>query len=119
MRTNEENLDLFAELLEPCAEIFTDPEVKENAQKGETRIKAIKAAIKNHKQAVILLLAAIEGIDVDEYIVPPPLQFMRKLLEIINRPDVQELFTLQGLNDIAASSGSASENIEDNDKDGA
>lgn len=120
MRTNEENLDLFADLMEPLAEILTDEAVT-SAFKGEggKPIKAVKAAIKEHHRAIIEILAALEGVDADSYVVPPPAALLMKIMNLINDPDVQSLFTLQGQTDIAASSGSATETTQENDKDGA
>ena len=120
MRTNEQNLDLFADLMEPLAEILTDEAVT-SAVKGEggKPIKAVKAAIKGHHRAIIEILAALEGLDADSYVVPPPAALLMKIMNLINDPDVQSLFTLQGQNDVAASSGSATETIQENDKDGA
>lgn len=112
MRTNEQNLDLFADLLEPVGEILTDPDVVEAVQ-GGSPIKAVKPAIKNHKRAIVEILAALEGIDPDEYIVPPPAALMAKVIQLVNDPMVQEVFTMQGQMTAAASSGSAMENIED------
>lgn len=116
MRSNNENLDLFADLLVPVSEILTDKEVVEFAQTDRPR--AIKAAIKNHHDAVIELLAIMEGVDPAEYIVPPPVQMMLKIIELLNRDDVKELFTLQGQKTAAAPSGSATENIGEDDQDG-
>lgn len=118
MRTNEENLDLFADLLEPVTEILTDKEVVDGVKNDGNKIKAVKAAIKNHKAAVVQFLALLEGVDAEDYVVPPPAQFMMKILALVNKPEVQELFTLQGQTTIAASSGSATENIAEDEQDG-
>ena len=119
MRTNEQNLDLFADLMEPLAEILTDEAVT-SAFKGEggKPIKAVKAAIKGHHRAIIEVLAALEGVDADRYVVPPPAALLMKIMNLINNPDVQSLFTLQGQSDHAASSGSASGITQDEEKDG-
>ena len=111
-RTNEEQLELFADLLEPAAEIITDKEVSGAIKAGEKPIKAVKLAIKNHKAAVIEMLARIDGVAPDKYHVNV-LTLPVKLVNLFNKPEVQELFTLQGQTDGAAASGSATENIED------
>lgn len=118
MRSNEENLELFADLLEPVAEILTDPEVTDKIKDGGKPITAIKAAIKGHKTAIVEILAALEGVDPEEYIVPPPAQLLMKIVTLVNDPEIQNLFTLQGQPDPAASSGSATENIVEKEKDG-
>lgn len=119
MRTNEENLDLFADLMAPVAEIMTDEEVVSAFRaEGGRAIDAVKPAIKNHKKAIIEILAALEGVDVESYVVPPPAQLLMKIVNLANDPDVQCLFSLQGQTEVAASSGSATENTTENDKDG-
>lgn len=111
MRSNEEALDLFADLIEPAAEILSDPKVQNAIQSGGKPATAVKWAIKNHKQAVIEILARVDGIPVDEYSVNV-FTLPKKLVELMNLPEVQELFTGQALN-VNASSGSATVNTED------
>lgn len=109
-RSNEESLDLFADLLEPVAEILADAEVKEAFELK--RIRGVKVAIKKHKAEVIQILALVDGIPVDEYkvnVFTLPL----KLLELLNKPEVAELFQSQGRMNFAATSGSATETMED------
>ena len=109
--TNEESLDLFADLIDPAAEILQDAEIVELARRGKAPILMVKAAIKNHKDAVIQILAAVDGVPANEYKVNL-LRLPIKLLELFNTPEVQELFTLQGQQTAPASSGSATENTE-------
>lgn len=118
MRTNDENLELFADLMLPVSEILSDPDVAGKIKDGGKPINAIHAAIKGHKKAIVEILATLEGQNPDGYVVPPPAQLLMKIVNLVNDPDIQSLFTLQGQNDIAASSGSAMVNIEDQDKDG-
>ena len=110
-RTNEEKLDLFADLLEPVGEILSDNALGEMVKTKQKPLKAAKHAIKNHKSAVIEILALLEGVEPEEYEVNL-LQLPIKLMNFINNPEVQELFTLQGQNGGLAFSGSATENTE-------
>lgn len=111
--TNEEALDLFADLIEPCAEIITDAEFVKGISKGP--IYGMRAAIKNHKQAVIQILALVDGVPVEEYKVNV-LTLPVKALELLNNPAVQQLFMYQGQKNAVASFGSATENIGDGAK---
>lgn len=111
-RTNEEQLELFADLLEPAAEIFGDAEVGEVFRKGGKPITAVKLAIKGHKAAVVEILARLDGIDPKEYKVPGPGILALKLVKIFSNPEVTELFIGQSQSD-AASGGSATENTGD------
>lgn len=106
----EAALDLLADLIEPAGEIMSDKEIGDVYK--ENRFKAIGLAIKNHKKAVMQILATMDGVPVDEYkcnVFTLPV----KILELLNDPDIVQLFTYQGQTGDANSSGSASANIEE------
>ena len=106
----EEALDLLADLIEPAGEIMSDKEIGEVFKKN--RFKAIGLAIKNHKKAVMQIMATMDGVPVDEYkcnVFTLPV----KILELLNDSELIRLFTYQGQTGDANSSGSASENIEE------
>ena len=106
----EAALDILADIIEPAGEIMSDKEIGEVFK--ENRFKAIGLAIKKHKKAVMQILATMDGVPVDEYkcnVFTLPV----KILELLNDPDIIQLFTYQGQTGDASSSGSASENIED------
>ena len=78
----------------------------------ENRFKAIGIAIRNHKKAVIQIMAAMDGVPVEEYkcnVFTLPV----KILELLNDPALVQLFTYQGQTGDANSSGSVSENTEE------
>ena len=106
----EAALDILADLIEPAGEIMSDKEIGDVFKKN--RFKAIGLAIKNHKKAVMQILATMDGVPVDEYkcnVFSLPV----KILELLNDPEMIRLFQYQGQTGDASSSGSASENIED------
>ena len=106
----EAALDILANLIEPAGEIMSDKEIGDVFK--ENRFKAIGMAIKNHKKAVMQILATMDGVPVEEYkcnVFTLPV----KILELLNDPDIVQLFTYQGQTGDANSSGSASENIEE------
>ena len=103
----EAAIDLLADLIEPVGEIMSYKENGEIFKKN--RFKAIGLAIKNHKKAVIQIMAIMDGVPVDEYkcnVFTLPV----KILELLNDPALVQLFTYQGQTGDAKSSGSASEN---------
>lgn len=112
-RTNEEQLELFADLLEPAAEIISDKEVAEILRGKGKPVTAVKLAIKNHKSAVISLLAALDGTDADSYKVPSPAVLTMKLLTFLNSDELKDLFISQPQKTDAGSSGAATESTED------
>ena len=106
----EAALDLLADLIEPAGEIMSDKEIGEVFK--ENRFKAIGQAIKKHKKAVMQILATMDGVPVDEYkcnVFSLPV----KILELLNDPEMIQLFQYQGQTGDANSSGSASENTEE------
>ena len=111
-RTNEEELDLFCDLLDPVSEILTDRAVVDNLRRGGNKIPAIKYAIKNHKAAVIQILARIDGVPVEDYKVSA-ITIPVRLLALVNLPEVQDLFSLAERKNAAAQSVSAMENTKD------
>lgn len=86
----EEALDVLAEIIEPAAEIFTDENVKK-ALKSESRIKAAKIILKDHKKAILALMAALEETPVEEY-KPTLLALPALILGVLNDPELQSLF---------------------------
>jgi hypothetical protein len=110
----EQALDVLADIIEPASEIMSDKLVSAAAKSGQ-QVKAIKLAIKGHKRALIEIMAALDGAEVDEYEVNV-LTLPAKLLEILNDPMVMSLFTSQGQKTEKTSSGSATENIEDEEQ---
>ena len=106
----EAALDLLADLIEPAGEIMSDKQIGDVFK--ENRFKAIGLAIKNHKKAVMQILATMDGVPVEEYkcnVFTLP----AKILELLNDPDLIQIFTYQGQTGDAKSSGSASESIEE------
>lgn len=106
----EAALDLLADLIEPVGEIASDKDIVKAYSEGN-KFKAIAAAIKAHKQAVIKILALLDGVPVEDYKVNV-FTLPAKLLELLNDPEVAMLFTSQGQMGDATSSGSASEKTE-------
>jgi hypothetical protein len=106
----EAALELLAEIIEPAAEIMTDKDVVGSFKKN--KFKGISLAIKSHKAAIIRVMAAIDGIPVEEYhcnVFTLP----QKVLQILNDKELAELFISQGQMGDAKSSGSASVNTEE------
>lgn len=109
----EQALDLLADLIEPATAIMADKEIARAIKAKLPTIKIVKAAIKNHKQEVIEILATLDGEDAKEYAEKVTLFTLPvKLLEIFNDPDLMSLFTSQGQKTDETYSGSAAESTE-------
>lgn len=104
----EDAIDVLADIIEPAAEIMADKEIVMMARAGE-RLRAVSTALKRHKKEVITILAVLEGEDPATY-KPTFVAVPLKLLEILNDPDVVQVFTYQGQEMDSESSGSVMEN---------
>ena len=107
---NEEALDLLADIIEPVSYILADTEFVDKLQKN--RMSAIQHVIKEHKKDVLAILARLEDVPVEEYectIFTLPVI----LINMLNDPDLLDFFKSQGLKIEEESSGSATENIEE------
>ena len=113
-RTNEEELELFADLIDPFAEILTDEAVRDafSHPKKNRITEAVKVAIKKHKQAVIEIFARIDEVPVEEYRITA-LSIPARLVALFNKPELKDLFLVQEQTKAAESSTPATENTED------
>lgn len=109
----EQALDILADIVEPAAAILADKELAELSKSGVARIKLVKPIIKNHKKEVIEILAILEGEEPEQYAEKVNIFTLpAKLLELLNDPELVNLFTWQGQKTENETSGSATENTE-------
>lgn len=109
----ENSLDVVADLIEPCAEIMSDPEIVNGVRSNVPRIKIVKMALKKHKDSVIEILATLEQKTVEEYkkemtLLSLPLA----LLDVLNDEALLVLFPNQSQK-AKTIFGSATVNTED------
>lgn len=114
----EKALYKLAELIDPITVIMTDEKVRENMRKKSSRKDAVKYMIRNHVHSVIELLGILDDVDMtkhyNEYAEKITLMSLpARLLEVLNDPDLMELFYSEGQNDSSASSGSHTGNTEE------
>lgn len=111
-------LDLVADLIDPVTEIMSDPAVaaayRGTEKEPGSKAKAIKVAIKTHKKAITTILALMDEEDPKTY-EPSAMVIPVRLLQILNDPDMNSLFTLPDQSSEENTSGSASENSKDED----
>lgn len=108
---DEEALDLLADLLEPISALSADEDFRAAFSSGK-RMKAAKIALKNHKPEVMQILAACEGVPVEEYhcnILSVPLRFM----ELVSDKELVTGFTSQVQRMASTPSGPVTENTEE------
>ena len=89
---DEEALDLLADILDPMMEICSDAEIKKMVSEKSEKLLIVKYIIKNHKSAIMQILAMLDGVPVEEYHCNV-LTLPATLLELFNDPEVTALFT--------------------------
>lgn len=105
-------LDVLADIIEPLGEILTDPEIQEMNKAGLPKIKMVSPAIKNHKKAVITILALLDGADPDNYEVNL-LTLPKQVIDILQDSEMQAVFQSQSQMMQNESFGSATESTEE------
>lgn len=111
---NEQAIEALADMFEPIVEIASDEAIK-SAARSDNKVLTVKLILKNHAKSVFELMAATEGVPVDEYECNV-LTLPAKLMELFNRPEFGVLFQSQSQMEEKTSSGSATETTEDNEK---
>ena len=111
---NEAALDLLVEIMEPASELMSDSEAVAllYSKKPGDRMKGVTQMIKAHERAVIAILAALDGVPVDQYecgLFTLP----TRLLEILNDKELLGFFMDQQMSNIETLSSSAMENTEE------
>lgn len=111
----EEAIDVLADIIEPITAIMTDKEIFELSKKKAKTIEYIKPMLKSHKAEVIQILARLDNKTEAEYKAGLNLITLPKqVLELVNDPEVQNLFHSQEQNPVEplASSTPATETTE-------
>lgn len=93
----ERAIDAMADLLEPLSLIFADAEVQRSIKSEEPKLLLIKKILKAHKREAIQIMAILDGEKPETYDINL-LKIPMKMLEIVNDPEIQSLFTYQGQN---------------------
>lgn len=107
---DEEALDLLAELIEPAAKIFGSEAIRNAVGSKKPKLELVRIAIKEHKKEVIQILAALNGVPVEEFHCTVP-SIIAQALEILNDKDLLDFFSSQEQMAEQTSSISASANM--------
>lgn len=91
----EKAIEVFADLLDPIAEILTDNEIVKLFQSEDVKqIEVIKKILKGHSESVVQILAVLEDEDPKTY-QPNIVTLPKKLIELFNDEALKDLFTSQ------------------------
>lgn len=112
---NEAAIDLLADIIEPAALIMADPQVQKMNSNGSPKVMMVTEILRNHKKEAIQIVSALHGAKPGEYRFNI-ISLIKDVLDILNDPDLQSVFTSQGQSTENVPSGSATESIEDENK---
>lgn len=114
----KEAVEIIATLIEPATTIMGDPKVRDIINEPMGKPKAIKYALQKYSNEVLMIMGALEGVDVDdeeefdEYIEEVNFFTLPKnILDLFSDPDLQNLFFSQEQTEEAIPSTPASESM--------
>lgn len=114
----KEAVEIIAALVEPATTIMGDPKVRDIINEPMGKPKAIKYALQKYSNEVLMIMGALEGVDVDdeeafnEY--KEEVNFFtlpKNILDLFSDPDLQNLFFSQEQTEEATPSTPASESM--------
>ena len=108
---DDEALDLLADLLEPCVDLFGNEDMIK-VIRTKSRIEAVTYAIKNHKAEVVKIMAILNGTTVEDFhytIFTLPMM----VVEVLNDKELLGFFKSQSETAQETVSGSVTENTEE------
>lgn len=90
--TNEDALDLIADLIAPFSKLTADEEVQKAIKSNAPKLLIGEKAIRANKTAIIEILATLEGVPVEDYH-NTAIGMLKDLVIILNNEDIQSLFS--------------------------
>lgn len=106
----ERALDVIAELITPLSEIMNDKNIKAITQ-SKDRLELIKVLLKDHKHSILTIMALLDGEEPENY-EPNIVEIPMKLFNLLNDPDITQLFFSQAQTVGQTQSSSAMANTE-------
>jgi hypothetical protein len=116
---DDEAMDALVEILEPAYNLIKDNDFKV-AMKGDkekgilpNRLDAVKVAVTKHRKDVVKMMAVLNETPVEEFHYNL-LTLPQMMVEMFNDKELMDFFGYQSETDSKTPSGSAMENIEEN-----
>lgn len=113
---NEDAVELMADILEPAVEIISDKKIQKvfNGEKYN-KLETVKYLLKEHKKSIVEIMAAMQGVPVEEYrfnIITGTSQ----ILDLLNDPELIRFFQSLGQTQTKNTSGSVTEITTETEK---
>lgn len=111
---NEDALDLLADIIEPAAEIMQDEKIVQIIRSGKPPLFAVAEILRKHKKSAVEIVAAIHK-EKPQTIRFNVISLTNDILDILNDPEIQQVFSSQSQTQESTYSGSATENTGANE----
>lgn len=114
---DEHALDLLADVFDPVMSIFSDKNFL-SAIDSDNRLSAVRIALRDHKHAVMKILAAMDGVPVSQYhcnVFTLPIRLAELISEIMEEPELMAFFSSASKKEQVTPSGSTTENTEESE----
>lgn len=85
-------LDVIADLIEPCADIFGDEEVQEAYNNKENRIKLARLVLKKHRKETIQILSLLSDKPTDEFENVSIIDILKMVVTVFNDNELLDFF---------------------------
>lgn len=109
----DDALDLLADLIDPIGEIASDPALIKHLQ-GQDIKGAVKLMLKEHRKAMIEILATLDGVTPDAYMEKVNvLTLPMAMIDILNDPQLIEFFRYQGQETASSGSGTVTTTVKE------
>lgn len=106
---DDEALELLEKILDPVCVIMANKEIVSMWKRGKRDIFLARAVIKNHKKEIVEIIAAMHKEDPDKVHFTLP-SLLRDVMDLMDDPDLDAVFTSQSQRTVEESSGSATGN---------
>lgn len=112
---DEEALEILEKILDPVSVIMTDMRFVSLVRTNKPKIIIAKEIVKDHKKEVVEILAAVNGETPETYHFTL-ISLLKDAVDLLDDPDLNEVFQWQGQTGGVKSSVSALENTEVGDQ---
>ena len=108
--TGDKAVEVLADIMIPASTIMADEGFKEMVKKGTSYMNIAGYILKQHKSAV---LDMYEPLMQESREKATPIKLIQLIMDIVQDPELSNLFTSQGQQETLTSSGSAMASTED------
>ena len=108
--TGEKAVEILADIMIPASTIIADENFKAMVNQGETYMTIAGYILKQHKEAILDMYEPLMQEPRDK---ATPIKIVQLIMDIVQDPELNSLFTSEGQQETLTSSGSVMASTED------